>query len=255
MLVTGSNGFIGGNLVRKYNADGVDLRNFYDIYNHKPELIIHCGALTKINSCIKAPELCFLQNVRLTEEVFEYARKIDSDIVFFSSSRVLNRENNPYTASKIYGEELCKAYYDCYGLRYKIIRPSTVYGPHCNTTPRLVTIWALRALKDEPLIVYGNDKKTLDFTYIDDFLEAVDLILTKGNWNEDYDIGGDSRYVVDAAKIIIEETKSESSIMFTDTETAQPQTVKVDWSKVARLGYKPKYTLETGLKKTLEEGI
>ena len=40
-------------------------------------------------------------------------------------------------ASKIYGEEMVKAYCDCYGIKYIIIRPSTVYGPHIDFTSRL----------------------------------------------------------------------------------------------------------------------
>ena len=248
-LLTGVNGFIGRRLKEKYNCVGIDKDRFHNLRRYSKSMVFHCGAVTKIRDTIEDPNLCFQWNVNATHRVFEFCRKNDADLIYFSSSRVLADHNNPYTASKVYGEELCKAYNDCYGLKYKVIRPSTVYGP--GDKNRLISIFIEKAKKNEPLIIYGNVNKTLDFTYIDDFMQAFDLIYRKGKWNTDYDVGCGERFVLEAAEIIKKELNSESPIYFKPPETAQPQTVGIDYSKLKELGYKPQYPLERGLKETI----
>src|SRR3989344_2877316 len=158
-VMTGHKGLIGSSLLKKLITDGhepvllVDKRdgkNILDINKFELEkpayMMIHLAAFCKINQSIENPELPFENNVRGAYEVLEFCRKNKiSKIIFASSSRVLNREKNPYTVSKIFGEELAKAYSECWGIDYVIVRPSTVYGPFNDETNRLVDIWILNA--------------------------------------------------------------------------------------------------------------
>ena len=167
-----------------------------------------------------------------------------------SSSRILSKEKNPYTASKMYGEYLCEAYKQCYGIEYIIIRPSTVYGEHHDLTTRLITKWIINAMKGKPLILYGDNKKTLDFTHVDDFVDGVELLIIQ--WektkNDAYDIcGDDCKKLVDVAKEVINQTDSKSNIVFEEPEKTQPQKVKVDISKIKGFGYNPKIKIEEGI--------
>ena len=85
--------------------------------------MFHLAAFCKINQSISNPKRCHEDNSEGTFSVLEFCRKNNiKKIVFFSSSRVLNRERNPYTSAKLYGEELCKAYQECYGIDYNIVR-------------------------------------------------------------------------------------------------------------------------------------
>ncbi len=268
IVLTGSRGLIGSLLKEKLEREGhkiileIDKRIGKDsdyLEHHKldgfekADMIIHASAYCKIRETIEKPELGHI-NALSTYKVLEFCRKNKiPKFVFFSSSRVLDKEANPYTAGKMYGEELCRAYHDCYGINYLIIRPSTVYGPFWDKTRRLVHIFITSALKNEDLVIYGDpETKTLDFTYVDDFVDGV-LLAMKHEWNKEYNISGGEEYrVYDLAKFIIQETGSQSKIKIELMEIAQPQKVKVDISEIQKIGYNPKVPLLEGIKKCID---
>ena len=265
ILLTGHRGLIGTYLKKRLEEEGhltlgidkIEGKNVSFLKELIPsvkiDLVIHCAAFCKINKTIEYPDLAF-GNAEDTHIVLEFCRKNNiKKIVYFSSSRVLNKEKNPYTASKIYGEELCKAYKDCYDIDYIIIRPSTVYGPVLDRTKRLMHIFIINALQDKDLIIFGDSEtKTLDFTYVEDFVEGMMLTLNY-DWNKEYNISGKEPFkVYDLAKFIIEETKSQSKIIIKDAETAQPQKVRLDTSEIEKIGYNPKVFLKEGVKKNIE---
>ena len=114
-------------------------------------------------------------------------------------------------------------------------------------------IYITSALKNEDLVVYGNpETKTLDFTYVDDFVDGV-LLAMKSQWNKEYNISGGEEYnIYNLAKFIIQETGSQSKIRVEGAEIAQPQQVKVDISEIQKLGYQPKVNLLEGVRKCIE---
>jgi UDP-glucose 4-epimerase len=267
IAMTGHEGLIGSCLREKLEKEGhkfvllIDQRsnNTLDSLKNlriadKIDLFIHAAAHCKINQDIENPELAHINNAEGTFHALEFCRKNKiPKILFFSSSRTLSKEKNPYTASKIYGEELCKGYQQCYGIDYLIIRPSTVYGPFWDLTGRLIHIYITNALEGKDLIVYGDPKtKTLDFTYIDDFISGV-MLAMNGPWNKEYDISGGGEYnVYNLAEFIIKNTNSKSKIQVLEAEKAQPQIVRVDISGINGLGYRPEYSVERGVLKTID---
>ena len=262
-LITGHRGLIGSHLKKRLDKDNecigaIDIRDGSDINNlnymegKKADIMFHFAAQCKINQAIKYPILPFEGNVRGTFNVLEYCRRNKiPKIMISSSSRILSPEKNPYTASKVYGEELIKAYHECYGLEYIIIRPSTVYGPCYDETGRLLHNFVVNAIKGKDLEIYGDMFKSLDFTYIDDFIDGIMLAMNK--WNEDYDIsGGDERKILEVARMVVKEAKSMSRIRFYPKEIAQPQQIKIDNSKIRNLGFEPRISIEEGIKKMVK---
>ena len=265
--ITGEKGLIGSFLKQRLEKEGneivltCDLRdgkNILDLKNYtsteKIDAMYHLAAHCKINQSISNPEYTHLVNSEGTFAVIEFCRKNNiPKVVNFSSSRVLSSERNPYTASKLYGEELCKGYKDSYGLEYLIIRPSTVYGPMWDETKRLMHLFCVNALEDKPLEIYGNPKtKTLDFTYVDDFVDAI-ILATNNEWNKEYNISGGKEYnIYSLAEQIIRKTESKSKIIVKQPEIAQPQEVSVDISAIEKLGFIPKISLEEGVDRTLD---
>ena len=264
--LSGHRGLIGSFLEKRLIKEGheivlrIDIQDGWDVEDLKErkvsgeiDLFIHCAAFCKINKVIEDPDKGF-KNSRDIYSVLEFCRKNKiRKVVYFSSSRVLNEEQNPYTASKLYGENLCKAYKGCYGVDYIIIRPSTVYGHAEDKTNRLINIFINNALRNEDLKIFGDpNTKTLDFTYVDDFVEGVMLALN-GEWDREYNISGNEEVkVFDLARFIIKETGSKSKIAIRDEEIAQPQKVKVDISSIKELGYEPKVNLWEGVKRNIE---
>jgi len=263
-VMTGNKGLIGSFLLKRLIAEGhepvllIDKRDGKNILNmNKFELeepvdvMIHLAAFCKINQSIKNPELPFENNVVGTYKVLEFCRKNKiPKIILTSSSRVLSKEKNPYTASKIYGEELVKSYYYCYGIDYVIVRPSTVYGPFDDKTKRLIDIWILNVLQGKELKIYGDENKTLDFTYIDDFVDGMLLAMEQNN--KEYNISyGKSTKVSDVADLIIS-FAGRGEKKFYPVEIAQPQEVEVDISKIRKFGYSPKIDIDEGIRRTFD---
>ena len=264
-IMTGSAGLIGKQLKKRLDKIGcecimeIDLRKGSNILSldsirltpttQKTDVFFHLAAHCKINEGTNNPDLPFLNNAMGTYKALEFCRKNGiKKFVYISSSRVLSKNQNPYTASKVYGEKLCEAYRQCYGINYIIVRPSTVYGEGHDITTRLITNWCIKALKNEVLPIYGDEHKTLDFTHVDDFVDGVILLLLQ--WgiakNDAYDISGNDVWrLVDVAKML------NSDVCFYEPETAQPQQVAIDISKMKRFGFKPKIKLEEGIKRLL----
>ena len=266
IVLTGHRGLIGSFLEKKledggHRIQGIDVRDGTNILeideldlDFPINMMVHAAAHCKINQAIQNPEVNYVNDVQGTFKVLEFCRKNKiPKIVYFSSSRVLSKEKNPYTAAKIYGEELCKAYHDSYGIDYVIVRPSTVYAPFWDETERLMHIFITNALEGKDLEIYGNpETKTLDFTYIDDFVDATILAIHAPEWNREYNIsGGEESNLYEFAQWIIAETQSSSQINIKDAEIAQPQQVQVDISEIEKLGYIPKVKLKEGLRKTI----
>ena len=268
IFITGNNGLIGDALQKRLIREGhsivgsIDYKSGSELswlktleINSKIDIFIHTAAAVKINQIVDNPCIANEINANGTFYALEFCRKNKiPKFVFMSSSRTLNQEKNAYTASKIYGEELCKAYAESYGIEYIIIRPSTVYGPFWDDSKRLVHLYIAAALTGNELKVYGNpNTKTLDFTYIDDFVDGVMLAVNNKEWNKEYDIGGKEEFnVYELAKYIIELTESRSLIKVYPAEIAQPQKVNVDISEIEKIGYKPRIALKEGVKRTVE---
>ena len=263
-ILTGHKGLIGSFLLERLKQLGhkpvllVDIRdgkNILDIgkieLKEPADLFIHLAAFCKINKTIENPDSAFENNVLGAFNVFEFCRKNKiPKIIFASSSRILKEEKNPYTASKIYGEELCKAYQQCYGIDYVIARPSTVYGPFDDKTRRLVDIFIRNAMQGKELKIYGDENKTLDFTYVDDFVDG--FLLAMNQKNKEFDIGSGEETKVDRVAELIIKCVGNGEKIFTEKEIAQPQNVEIDISKISELGFKPKISVEEGIKRTVE---
>jgi UDP-glucose 4-epimerase len=261
--MTGHKGLIGSSLLERLTGQGdesillVDKRDGKDILKmdkyslSKPvDMMIHLASFCKINKCINDPEIPFNVNTLGTYNVLEFCRKHKiPKIVFTSSSRVLSPEKNAYTASKLAGEEMVKGY-EPYGIEHVIIRPSTVYGPFNDETKRLIDLWMIAALKGEELKIYGNKNKTLDFTYVDDFVDG--MMLAMNQKNEAYDLsGGQGVRISEVADMIIS-LAGKGTKKFYPAEIAQPQEVQLDISAIKKIGYEPKVGIEEGVKRTFD---
>lgn len=162
---------------------------------------------------------------------------------------------SPYGVSKIVGETYCKAYLKEYGLKSLIVRYFNVYGPRQCFKQRswVMPTFSVNALEGKPLPIHGSGLQTRDFTYISDAVEGTVLVALKGNATCDvYNIGtGTETSIIDLAREIIKMSRSESRIVFTKPRSFEIRRRCADLSKISRLGYNPKVSLNKGLKNTL----
>ena len=112
-----------------------------------------------------------------------------------------------------------------------------------------------RAKKKKKLPVYGDGKNVRDWLYVTDHCKAIDLIIRNGKVGEVYNIGGHNEKAnIDVVKTILSSlNKSENLIEYVKDRPGHDLRYAIDPTKIEKeLGWKPEYTFDTGIKKTIE---
>ena len=111
------------------------------------------------------------------------------------------------------------------------------------------------ALENKKLPIYGDGKNIRDWLHVYDHCSAIDLVLHEGRLGEVYNIGGNNeKENIEIVKLILNElSRSESLIEFVKDRLGHDRRYAIDSSKIqSELGWKPKYTFETGIKETIQ---
>lgn len=225
-------------------------------------------------SYINFPIETLLVNSQGTHNLLEFARKNNSRFLFASTSEIYGDPEispqsedyfgnvNPvglrsvYDEAKRFGEAATRAYLRKYDLDTRIARIFNTYGPKMQKDDgRVVSNFINQAIKNEDITIYGKGDQTRSFSYVDDTVNGLILLMeTDDARGEVVNIGNaDERKISEIAKIIKEMTKSSSEIIFEEMPEDDPKVRQPDISKAKRvLGWEPSIALEEGLKKTIE---
>ena len=157
----------------------------------KPDLIFHLAAIAHIDRAKKSPHSTFDHSLHTLENTLDIAKVLNVPVVYFSSSTAYGDFSQPvideseilspqgtYGGLKQCGEILCRAYNQDFGLPTVIIRPQALYGPRC-ISGRVTQKFIEMAIDGKDLTIHGTGADEHDFTYIDDLLQAMMLIVSK----------------------------------------------------------------------------
>jgi dTDP-glucose 4,6-dehydratase len=169
--------------------------------------------------------------------------------------------NSPYSASKASSDHFVRAWYHTYGLPVVLSNCSNNYGPY-HFPEKLVPLVTLNALEGKPVPVYGDGSNVRDWLYVDDHARALQLIAEEGRLGESYNVGGhNERTNLDVARKIcafVDEFAPDAQgsrqrlITFVGDRPGHDLRYAIDASKIERdLGWAPRETFETGLRKTV----
>lgn len=160
--------------------------------------------------------------------------------------------NSPYASSKAGGDLLVRAYYKTFGLPVIITRSSNNYGPY-QYPEKIIPLFITNALEGKKLPLYGDGKNVRDWLYVEDNCSAIDLVLKKGGLGEVYNIGGgNERPNIEITKFILKELNlSDDYIDYIKDRPGHDRRYSIECKKVAKLGWRPRMTLEKGLEKTI----
>lgn len=163
---------------------------------------------------------------------------------------------SPYDEGKRFGDAITKAYERQYGLRNIIIRFFNTYGPRMRSGDfygRVIDRFIQQAMHNEPITVYGDGSQTRSFTYVSDTIDGVMIAITKGKVGEIYNIGNDRETsIIDLAELVKIITESRSKIEFRVLPENDPKRRAADITKMRKLGWEPKISLEDGIIKTIK---
>lgn len=189
-----------------------------------------------------------------TSEVFgTYAYRVrEADV---TSLGAVGEARWTYAVSKLATEHLAHNYYVQYRLPTCAIRPFNIYGPG-QVGEGAVHAFAVRALKNEPVLIHNAGDQIRSWCYIDDIVDGVELCLSRPEAvGESFNIGNPRSTVTiyQLARLVIDAAQSQSEIQFVPWEHADVELRVPDVRKAEqRLGYRPKVELDVGLKRTLD---
>jgi UDP-glucuronate 4-epimerase len=176
-----------------------DLEHIFIENEYSFDLVIHLAALANPRLSDKYYNVFMQTNIAGTYNLLDLVRKYcpTSHIIYTSSSSVCgNNENKPqslYAVTKRCDEQIAEFYSDKYKMKITCLRPFTVYGPFGRPD---MALWKFtNSILDHSTIElynYGNNYR--DFTYIDDFVHCVNLIIQnpQNSLYSCYDIGSEN---------------------------------------------------------------
>ncbi|MBO7159031.1 MAG: dTDP-glucose 4,6-dehydratase, partial [Methanobrevibacter sp.] len=232
------------------------------------DYIVHFAAESHVDRSIEDPQIFIKTNIIGTQVLLDAAKKhgikkflqVSTDEVYGSlgkegyfTEETPLQANSPYSASKAGADLMVRAYGETFGLPINITRCSNNYGPY-QFPEKLIPLMISNALEDKELPVYGDGKNIRDWLHVYDHCTAIDLVLHKGKLGEVYNIGGhNEKENIEIVKLILKELgKSESLIKFVKDRLGHDRRYAIDSTKITEeLGWKPKYTFETGIIETI----
>jgi dTDP-glucose 4,6-dehydratase len=266
-------------------CDSESIRRIFQQY--RPRAVLHLAAESHVDRSIDGPAAFIQTNLIGTFTILEAARaywmKLDNvdraefrllhvstDEVFgslgpsgsFNEATPYN-PSSPYSASKAGSDHLVRAWYRTFGLPVLVTNCSNNYGPY-QFPEKLIPLMILNAIEAKPLPVYGSGENVRDWLYVDDHADALLLVLEKGRIGETYCIGGRSERrnidVVRALCRVLDELIPERSIdsheqliCYVQDRPGHDHRYAIDTSKIeSELGWKPKETFDSGLRRTVE---
>ena len=158
-----------------------------------------------------------------------------------------------YDEAKRFAEALTMAYHRYHGIDTRIARIFNTYGPRMRMNDgRVVPAFVCQALKGEDLTVFGDGNQTRSFCYVSDLIDGIYRLLMSDEVNP-VNIGNPAEMsVLEFAKEILKITGSKSKIIFKPLPQDDPKVRQPDITKIKQvLHWKPKVSLEEGLKKTI----
>ena len=279
VLITGGSGFIGSYVVdalveNKYKVTILDLnqpkrkdvkfiqgsildKSIIRSALKNINIIFHLAAVSDITKVKEIPLKTIKTNILGTTFLLEGARNANIDrVVFAGSIYSYGAAGNLYTTSKTASELIIKNYKLIYGQKFTILRYATAYGPR-NREVDAVSIFVRRALKNLDLIIHGNGQQKRNYVYAEDLGYGSLFALEKKATNKIITlVSKRDTKIIDLARMIIKITKSKSKIFFDKKKRRLDDFTSVFSYKSNReknlMIWRPKYSLEKGLKKYIE---
>ncbi len=290
VFITGGTGFIGSALSRRFLSEGKNV-DCFDILDpksvspvtvselqrnsrfnlirgdlrdtdvleealrvSKPDLVVHCGAISAVDRSIKNPGETFDTNITGTKNVVEGMRfagikrihYISTDEVFgqalsgsFDENSPMN-PRNPYAAGKAGGEMVVLAWSQTYGLEPTITNCGNNYGPY-QAPDKLIPRLTVRGIQGNSLPVYGTGQQEREWVHVDDHVDAVMKVIEQGTIGERYCVGsGESLKNIDVVNAIMNVIGLDDSVIeHVEDRPGHDFRYSIDSSKIRGLGWVP----------------
>lgn len=170
---------------------------------------------------------------------------------------LLEPTNEPYAIAKIAGITMCQSYNRQYGTKFISVMPTNMYGPNDNfdlktshVLPALIRKFHEAKINQAAKVeVWGTGTPKREFLHSDDLAEACLFLMDNYEENEIINIGvGDDISIKELAYLIKEIVGYEGEVVFNTSAPDGTPRKLVDVTKINKLGWKAKVSLEDGVR-------
>tara|TARA_B100000035_G_scaffold247292_1_gene215977 strand:+ start:847 stop:1785 length:939 start_codon:yes stop_codon:yes gene_type:complete len=297
IFIAGHNGMVGSAIKKKFENKGFkkiitiskkklnlldQIKVFKFLKKNKPDLVIMAAARVGgiiANSSFKSQFI--FENLQIQNNIIHGSYQAGiKNLIFLGSSCIypkfskqpikekyiltgeLEQTNDAYAIAKIAGIMMCKNYSRSYGLNYKSLMPSNMYGPNDNYDlrnshffPALIRkIYEAKINNKKIIKVWGTGKVQRELLYVNDFADAVIFFMNKNVKENFINIGSGKDYTIDwYVKFIMKQLKVKLKIIYDKTKPDGVPRKLLDVSLAKKYGWKSKTSLKEGLFETLKD--
>ena len=160
-----------------------------------------------------------------------------------------------YDEGKRCAETLFFDYHRQYRTDIKVVRIFNTYGPRMHPNDgRVVSNFIVQVLQGEDITIYGSGQQTRSFCYVDDLIDAIQLMMSgPDDLIGPVNLGNPGEFtMLELAEMVLKLAGGKSKLVFKPLPADDPKQRKPDISLArARLGWEPKVSLEDGLQETI----
>lgn len=233
------------------------------------DYVFHLAAMVSVPESVSNPAGCEELNTAGTALVLEESARAGVRKLVFSTSAAVYGDNptvpkvemmppepkSPYAATKLAGEELCEKFASAGRLATTSLRYFNVFGP--RQSPRsqyaaAVPIFIERALKAEPITIYGDGEQTRDFIDVQDIVAANVFFATQSSASGTFNVAYGQRMTInELAQTVLRLTDSKSEIHYAPERAGDVKHSMASIEKARQAGFVPRGNLAAGLERTI----
>lgn len=231
-------------------------------------LAFHLAAITNAPLSFERKELTKQVNLIGTKNILKHALKNDVERLLYSSTASVYgpvegtvaedhecKPESPYGLYKLFGEKECIKAYQENGLKTLVPRLATVYGYSIGMrVDTVVNRFSYLAATGNHLTLFGTGNQRRPFLHIKDVMNLFLLLVTRPDTiGEIYNVVGQNASINEIITIIRKFLPNTKLKRLTGTKHLEELSYMLDDSRIRKLGYETRYTLEEGITELLDK--
>lgn len=232
------------------------------------DCVFHLAAIASVQKSVEDPVRTNEVNIGGTLNALVAARDAGVKRVVLASSSAIYGDSpalpkkeemvpdpkSPYAITKLAGEHYCRVFQELYGLETVALRFFNVFGPKQDPSSEysgVISRFISAVLLGEQPTIYGDGEQTRDFVFVKDVVKACKIAASSetGVFNV---ARGESTSLNQLVKILGETAGKEVPARYAPARAGDIRHSVADIRKIKGIGYRPDYTIEEGLRKTME---
>lgn len=271
---------------KHFNVNISNEKALLDIFSEvRPDKVIHFAAESHVDKSISAPDTFIETNILGTYSLLKASLNyydenkkrnflfihISTDEVFGSlelgeksfNENTQYKPNSPYSASKAASDHLVRSFNETYKLPSTLLNCSNNFGPN-QYEEKLIPLVINKALNRLKIPIYGNGEQIRDWIFVEDFCEAILMVLEKNIINEKFNIGANNEirnidlvkkicFILDEMEPLGEGKKYSNLIQFVEDRKGHDFRYSINSEKIRKnLDWRPKWNFNDALKFTVK---